>query len=1142
MGLLKQYFENGDMSSCAAHIEALWAGRHQNKLFGSSDAEDAAWLLDRTQRSPTVQRQLWPKLLGLLTRWAFLAGRADVSEPAGSTERNLSFLIALQRRLAACLTSGSLPWAVRAPILLLIAVVGCSTASNVAAPLQLACQALHAEMLILARRPSADIFEMDSPDTMTDVCTAAELVLERLMMKGDWRGAISLFAVFLSSLGSALSDLCIHIAAEAVARSLPSPPPLPPPPLLPCVRDGTANDLPIVSAAAAAAAQEAAAAALAALQASCRMVGSSCARALATAATALNPGTLVVHATASSIGATATDVRNPFGTVGHDASRPEAAAVLAAIKAIAEHVHGIAAATASAAAAAAGVECGVSLPIRVPGRPVQNRRFGQDSIPEAAMAGGLTGVNGESRAEVAPAAPLPFSTDPWVPLAVAATAASGLLEGFIITVRLQPLGQPQELLLRLLQPGADRLVLTLKVVSGATAAAASRMASDGRVWGLPVSPSTGRRAVAMLGGRCSSACALHADSRITLLSMAVGYSWVRLRTHAPLPGPYQPAAHAAEQMAAAAMAASQTAAEDLYGSCWHPARGALTLLMVGSLGVGRVVKMACAGAHADAAVELLESHSRGPLYSDGQLLAKSVIGSLRASAPGSVAVLTTATPLAMALLSDAATAAERLHLLYSGVADTAAGRAWLAALPSAATGRLRELLDRVFVCAVSVLAAVHASLSPAPAALLPLPKLGAAHLSGDPLAATTTNKTAQGGNVEGQVVQLAAEARAVIAVTALGALADLQFCALQLRAHGDLVTSLSTDAAAAPVAAVSPLLALLPCYPSFAAAYAGNAGHSGGGFAAKPVAASRLAFLLPLAASCVPHAEDVEIAACVVLPYIYLLFKGAPESVVQAAHSTWAALLAGLSKEKATVQVPSAGGGGAKASGTQGQRGSQSPRRHLGGATEGVGGKERDAPLEERRDVGMAVAASMVPYYIDRTCEEPCNMGDLELLEWGLRQVLRSLPEAHPVKIWVAARLARQLRDWSGECEETDRGAQGTPSSEDYGREGQHRGGKQGTRTSQDEPEHVPRPNRHELVQRCAVMVGAVVAAVDYNLLPHTLSVLTSELQVLRPEQNAVIIQCLHDVWLTCNDYSRKQCLDDWLMHFIVKARLKAKL
>ncbi|GIL90313.1 hypothetical protein Vretimale_18186 [Volvox reticuliferus] len=1121
MGPLRQYFENGDLRACAAHIEALWVGRHQNKSFEASDAEDAAWLLDTTQGSPAFQQQFWPKLLVLLTRWAFLAGRADPLGPADSTDRNQPFLLALQRRLAARLTLGPLPWAVRAPTLLLIAVVGCSTASNAAAPLQLACQALHSEMLMLVRRPSADI--LNSRDAVTDFCTAVELVLERLVVKGDWRGAASIFVALLAAMSSALDDLCTHIAAETVTRSLP---PLPlagsQPPHVP---GGAGNRPHIVSAAAIAAAQENAAAALAALQASCRTVGSTCARAVATAATGPSTSSVVVHAAASATGTTAPDFRNPSDTVGRDDSRPVAAAVLTAVRAIAENVHATAAAIAAAGVAAEGVEDGVSLHIRMLARPVENRQFGRNGGREGTVAGGITtGAKGEWWTSAAPAAPLRSETDPWAMLAVVATAASGLLEGFVVTVRQQPLGRPQELLQRLLHPSADQLASALKAVAGATAAAAARMTSDAR-GSLPASPGTGTEPAAVLGGRCSSACALGADSRFTILSMAVGYSWVRLRAHAQLPGPDQLAAHAVEQMAAAAVATSPAAAEGSYGSFWHPARGALTVLMVASLGVGRVMQMACAGAHADAAFELLEGHSRCPLYSDAQLLAKSVIESLRAPAsaparaPISVPMLATATPLATALLSDAATAAQRLHLLYGGVADTAAGRAWLAALSSSSAGRLRELLDRVFVCAVSVLAGVRESLTPAPTAWLPLPKPGAAHPPGDAIVAATVNKAAQGSQVEGQAVQLAADARAATAVMALGALADLQFCALQLRAHGDLVPRLSADAAAVPAAAVWPLLALLPCYPAFAAAYHSNGGGSSGGFAAVPVAASRLAFLVPLAASCVPHAEDVGDAACGVLPYIYLLFKGAPESVVQAAHSTWAALLAGLSEERDAVQAPSAVCGRANGGGAQGQRGPLSPGRGCGGATEGVGGAEREAWLKERRDVRVAVAASMVPYYIDRTCEEPCSVGDLELLEWGLRQVLRSLPEAHPMKVWAAARLARQLCKWAGEWEDEGNAV------EAYGGERHRQRGE----------------NRKVLVQHCAGVVGNVAMTIDFTLLPHMLDALTAELQVLKSEQAAVILQRLHDVWLICNDYGRKQYMEDWLMQVLVKVRVRTK-
>ena len=39
------------------------------------------------------------------------------------------------------------------------------------------------------------------------------------------------------------------------------------------------------------------------------------------------------------------------------------------------------------------------------------------------------------------------------------------------------------------------------------------------------------------------------------------------------------------------------------------------------------------------------------------------------------------------------------------------------------------------------------------------------------------------------------------------------------------------------------------------------------------------------------------------------------------------------------------------------------------------------------RRPGVEVALAMVPYYLERTCQAPCSVNDLELLEWGLRQV-----------------------------------------------------------------------------------------------------------------------------------------------------------
>jgi hypothetical protein len=345
----------------------------------------------------------------------------------------------------------------------------------------------------------------------------------------------------------------------------------------------------------------------------------------------------------------------------------------------------------------------------------------------------------------------------------------------------------------------------------------------------------------------------------------------------------------------------------------------------------------------DAAVELLEGHRRGPLFSETQMLAKEVVEAVRSApeAPPRGCGPAAGAALAAAVLHDAAAAAQRLNVVYGGVADGAGGRAWLAALPPSATGALREILDRVFVCQVSVLATTYDILEavPPPSASGGRGFVGSKALS---------RRGAEGGTP----VVAAAEA----AAAALAALANLQFCALQLRAHGELVSRLSAGAAAAPAAALPPLLAALPSYSTFAAAYGSGAGH-GGGFSMAPVAAARLAFLLPLAASNVPHVADPSEAACVVLPYVYLLLKGAPESVAQAAHSTWASLLAGLCAE-------------------------EDEQQHGG---DGGGGKGRSQL--SRRDGGTALAVSMVPYYLERTVQEPCGVTDVEMLEWGLRQV-----------------------------------------------------------------------------------------------------------------------------------------------------------
>ncbi|EFJ51532.1 hypothetical protein VOLCADRAFT_87649 [Volvox carteri f. nagariensis] len=818
------------------------------------------------------------------------------------------------------------------------------------------------------------------------------------------------------------------------------------------------------------------------------------------------------------------------------AAQETAAVALAALHASCRQIgsactRAIAATAAVATAAGRTGEEGASL------RPAAAAAFA--SIADQLHAGGRAAATalGMARAAAAGAAAAACSTtDPKVPLSVAAAAAGGLLEGCVMTVRLQRLGQPQETLLRLLQPCTDVLDATLQEAAAAAAAAAT----------------VGAEAAAQSFGGSYSPSALNnaGHPRVAILDMTLGYCWSRLRAQPPLQGPLQPAASAAEHLVSPAPATAAVSGVP----CWHPARGALGALMMGSLGFARVLQLAVSGESAECAAAVLEGQSQGSLFADTQLLAKTVIEVLRMPAPppgGSAVALpnaATCMTLANALLSDAAAAARRLNLLYGGVADTPSGRAWLAALPPSATGCIRGVLDKAFVCEVSVLTAAYGMLSSA--SQVP-PAKAVATPGGD---AATADRA---GSARAQVAR---GERARAAAAALGALADLQFCALQLRAHGDLVARLSTDALSSPAAALPPLLALLPCYPAFELAY-GSGGRGNDGFAAVPVAASRLAFLLPLAASCMPHAEDLGGAAYVVLPYIFLLLKGAPESVAQAAHATWAALVSSLCEKETAVTAEAAGIAGnvrrrpdgasstvaeksqgrsrAGPSILHGRRGLTTIGSGGDGGIQGVLAAEEEEEEEQRRSVaGVALAASMLPYYIDRTCQEPCSEGDLELLEWGVRQALQSLPEAHPMKAWCAARLVIQLREWATACDGVAEGpslAKGPSGHERRLRVGTSGG------DEKESPGAAAGCDAQVLTRRCAGIVAGVMMVIDFRLVPQALGRLRVELQTL-PLGGGLILQQFHDVWLTCSDYGRKQLLEEWFRHVLAKMHVRAKL
>ncbi len=656
-------------------------------------------------------------------------------------------------------------------------------------------------------------------------------------------------------------------------------------------------------------------------------------------------------------------------------------------------------------------------------------------------------------------------TDPYsiTILGMQCTAAGGMLEGCVLALwQLHP-GRQGEVTRQLL-PALQALASAI----GTAAAAAAATAAGASTASEASAPGPGATGVTASG----------AASGALVLQSAVGLSWVRLRNLPPaapdavVPCPVRLAHMAAAGASAPSPAALPQSAQPVPSAGasnpllsiptpWHPARGALRLLLGGVLGLGPLLHEALSGAPPSAGAEWLRQHTgqQGPLFPEAQGLARSVLEALReaaAAAPlsGPAAGRQAQQPPLGAqgapavggaawvpgLIGDLAAATRDLHDTYSAVADTPYGSAWLAALqqpavpppppdapgpaaapPPAEGASLRDVLDRTFVVVVGVAAAALDVVRQLPGGLP-----GAARA---------------GGGGGGPGTGLVSDAQLACAVSLLGALADTQFCALQLRAHGELVAALGALVAGAPREAAGPLIALLPCYPALAAAYELNSvpvpasaaaaaawqqhgvtpvGVVAGAGAA--VAVSRLAFLLPLAASCVPYAPDVGAAASAVLPYVYLLLRDVREGVAQAAHTVWAALLSALCEPPKRLPQPpqlhQQRSGWLSctvsrvASWALGD-GAEAVRQGAGGRHGGSGGA--GGPSE----ACLAIAEAMVPYYVERTLGQDAEEGpsqegpvdggrpatvtaaDLDLLDRGLARVSRGTLHCAPHRVYI---------------------------------------------------------------------------------------------------------------------------------------------
>ncbi|GFR50750.1 hypothetical protein Agub_g13016, partial [Astrephomene gubernaculifera] len=213
MGHLRHLLEYNDVNGIRALVQALWASRQKHGSFTSADADDAVWFLQRTADNPGMQAEFWPRFLGLLTRWAFTMTRGSISGPPG-TPGGAAALAPLQQWLAGFLESHEVPWIVHAPALLLLAVLSMRLEA-LEGPMQQQQQqqqgpspqvAVHRALsaALAPQRPPAPDLLQHSGAAVTDLCAAAELVLERLAVGGDPLQFAELLGALMATLSAAV--------------------------------------------------------------------------------------------------------------------------------------------------------------------------------------------------------------------------------------------------------------------------------------------------------------------------------------------------------------------------------------------------------------------------------------------------------------------------------------------------------------------------------------------------------------------------------------------------------------------------------------------------------------------------------------------------------------------------------------------------------------------------------------------------------------------------------------------------------------------------------------------------------------------------------------------------------------------------
>jgi len=351
---------------------------------------------------------------------------------------------------------------------------------------------------------------------------------------------------------------------------------------------------------------------------------------------------------------------------------------------------------------------------------------------------------------------------------------------------------------------------------------------------------------------------------------------------------------------------------------------------------------------------------------------------------------------------------------------------YLLATPAAVLGAVdaaavRQQLDRSFATHLAILTDVWQACSTSssssgsssdPSVSNRLPAAAAAE------AASTSRGVEAAAAAAGDAAgPAAADLQAALVAISLADLAALQFCRVQLPAYVDLLRGLVTALATSTSAADAFIVSALPCYERLVQQQPGAMSLSGSSSSSRSnnadqaldstsgcdksinaspegpasavwlhdnVTAAELSFLLPLLPVSVRAASNAAAAAEQVLPVLLLLLPHPLTGVAQAAHASFAGLVAIAAEQ---------------------QRSSLEAQQRTAAASSEAHLLQEMVPHQQKLQV-MDVVVRAVPMYLQRTLAALPDYGSTEGLSASYYSLLKNLPSGSAMGLLAISKLA----------------------------------------------------------------------------------------------------------------------------------------